>query len=396
VSVRTGLDVLAAQGFDRLKGRRVGLVTNPSAVDRHLHSACHLLRNAPGVKLAALFAPEHGLAGAAPDAERIGSMTDPRTGLPVYSLYGETYYPTPEMLEGLDALVFDIQDVGARYYTFTWTLSYVLEAAGENGLEVIVLDRPNPLNGRLDGPPLEPHLSSFVGRFPVPVCHGLTLGELAGMMNALWNACPADLTVARCENYRRGMAWEDTGLVWVPPSPNMPHTSTVRQYPGACLVEGTNLSEGRGTALPFEIVGTPWIDGDELAAALNAQDWPGVRFRPISFRPSASKWAGLDCGGVQAHVFDNAVWRPVETWLNVIITVRRLYPAHFAWLPPAAAGVEPGGVYHFDRLAGSEQIRAQIEAGAEVSDISGAWPDFWRGFKAQRKPFLLYENDDDN
>lgn len=394
-SVRTGLDVLQAEDFRALRGRRVGLLSNPSAVDARLLSSYQIFAEAEAVNLVALFGPEHGFAGAAPDAEKIGFATDRRTGLPVYSLYGETYRPTREMFADIDTLVFDIQDVGVRYYTFTWTLSYILEAAGEYGVAVVVLDRPNPLGGAVAGPPLDyPALSTFVGRYPVPVQHGMTLGELAGWLNARWNPTPADLSVIQCSGWRREMTWPQTGLAWASPSPNIPRYAAAAQYPGSCLIEGTTLSEGRGTPLPFEVVGAPWIDGYALAEHLNAQGWGGMRCRAHTFQPSASKWAGQHCGGVQVYVAasgpDQVAWRPIDTWLGIIMAIRELYPADFAWLPPYGGGVEAGAVSHFDRLIGSAQVRQQIEAGASWATLTAGWDESCQAFEAERQPFLLY------
>lgn len=399
MAVLTGLEVLIDDDFALLSGQRVGLMTNPSAIDRQLTSTYRLFASAPNVNLAAFFAPEHGFAGAAPDAEQIATATDPRTGLPVFSLYGDTYRPTAAMLQAIDVLVCDIQDIGVRYYTYPWTVSHILEAAGEHGVRVVILDRPNPLGGAaIEGPVLGPEMASFVGRFPVPVRHGLTLGELAGMVNATWNATPADLTVVPCAGWRRAMAWDDTGLPWVAPSPNVPTLNTLRHYPGACLVEGTELSEGRGTALPFEIVGAPWIDPLALADRLNGEAWAaamGARFRPHTFQPFHSKWAGQVCHGVQVHITDPARWRPIHVWLGVIVTLRAAYPEHFAWLPDHP----DTGVQHFDRLIGSPDVRRQIEAGVAANEPVGAilarlaepWADDCRAFAEARRPFLRYE-----
>lgn len=374
----TGLDVLRADDYAPLRGRRVGLLTNPSAVDRTLTSAYRILTQA--LNIVALFAPEHGFVGAAPDGEQISTQTDPRTGLPVYSLYGATYRPSAAMLRDVDVIVCDIQDIGVRYYTFAWTVTHVIEAAGEHGVEVLILDRPNPLGGEvIGGPGLDAGVSTFVGRYPVPVRHGLTLGELARWVNGLYNPTPAALTVIPCAGWGRAQTWEQTGLPWVPPSPNMPHLSTLHHYPGACLIEGTNLSEGRGTALPFEIVGAPFIDGEALADKLNAQGWPGVRFRPHSFRPTASKWAGQDCGGVQAHITALDDWRPVETWLGIISVIRAAYPGDFEWLPA-----------HFDRLIGSAAVRPALDSGADVAHITERWAAFCADFREACQPFLLY------
>ena len=391
MTVKTGIEVLRAAGFCRLKGQRVGLLTNPSAVDHALTSTYRILTDAPEVQVTALFGPEHGFAGTAPDAEHVSTAYDPRTGLPVFSLYGDTYRPTADMLRDVDVLVCDIQDVGVRYYTYTWTVSHVLEAAGGQGVAVMILDRPNPLNGRtISGPLMEGAQSSFVGRFPVPVRHGMTLGEIAALINTRWNPTPAPLEVVSCTGWDRGMAWADCGLPWIPPSPNMPHLNTLDHYPGACLVEGTTLSEGRGTALPFQIVGAPWIDGQALADQLNDDAWlcsMGARFRPLIFRPTTSKWAGEDCGGVQVHITDRAAWRPLAVWLAVLITIRTQYPDDFRW---KAA--------HFDRLIGLSAVRGEIEAGIHTgTDAAGIlspllvrWEDDCASFAEQRAPFLRY------
>ncbi len=390
MTVKTGLDVLVRDDFRALAGRRVGLFTNPSAVDASLRSAASLFRAAAAqkkVNLVALYAPEHGIDAAAPDGEKIASSSS--GGLPVYSLYGETQHPTPEMLNGVELIVCDIQDIGVRYYTFMWTLSHLLEAAAAQGVAVVVLDRPNPLGGVVvEGAPLQPELSSLVGRYSIPVRHGLTLGELAQLFNARWNPAPAALDVIGCEGWRRSMLWETTGLSFVPPSPNMPHPETVMQYPGACLVEGANLSEGRGTSLPFEIAGAPFIDGQALAEQLNGLNLPGVRFRPHAFQPTASKWAGERCGGVQAHITDAGQFKALRVWLHVIEAVRALYPQQFAFLPPGESGAQ--GVYHFDRLIGSSEIRERIASGQPLDELFTAWEKFAHDFEVDRWAYLLY------
>lgn len=391
MGVKTGLEVLRQEGYKPLHGLRVGLFTNPSAVDRSLDSAYGILCSTPAVHVAALFAPEHGFAGAARDGESISSYVDRVTGLPVYSLYGENHRPTPEMLREIDVIVCDVQDIGVRYYTYTWTIAHLLEAAGENNITVVLLDRPNPLGGvTVHGPLVEPAYRSLVGGCPVPVLHGLTLGEVIWMVNETWNPSLARLSIIGCENYDRAMTWAETHLPWVPPSPNMPNLETVQQYPGACLVEGTNLSEGRGTSLPFQIVGAPWIDALDLAKHLNAQPWAercGVRFRPHLFKPTTSKWAGHYCGGVQAHVMQPAHWQPIETWLHVINAVRQQYPDDFQWLPPYSEG----GKMPFDRLIGSDTVRLALEAGQPVEEIAHNWEQLAEAFRESRRPFLLYE-----
>lgn len=390
MSISSGIEVLRDDAYRPLHGLRVGLLTNPSAIDHHLETTLKILLQAEQVRLTALFAPEHGLYGAAPDGEKIPPSVDLCSGLPVYSLYGDHLRPTPEMFEAMDAVVCDIQDIGIRYYTFTWTISYLLDAVGECGIQVFILDRPNPLGGlRIDGPLLEPEFSTLVGRYPVPVVHGMTLGELLWMVNERWNPHPAQLTVIPCRNLNRATTWDQTGLPWAIPSPNMPHLSTLQHYAGACLIEGTNLSEGRGTTLPFEIVGAPWIDPYHLANTLNRQAWAdrfGVRFRPHSFQPTASKFAGQVCYGVQAYIIQPAKWQPIHAWLEVISAIRASYPEEFAWLPPYT----PNGLYHFDRLIGTAQVREGIEQGEALDALTASWKVQANEFASQRQPFLLY------
>jgi uncharacterized protein YbbC (DUF1343 family) len=387
MTVCTGLEALRERGFEPITGRRIGLLTNPSAVTRDLDSTTDVLRRAAQVDLRALFSPEHGYAAAAADGTHVASSIDPRTGLMIHSLYGATLHPTPDMLADLDAVVCDIQDIGVRYYTYAWTISYLLEAAGAAGLDVILLDRPNPLGGAVDGDLVQPDHLSIVGGAHVPVQHGLTLGELMTLYNQRWNPTPAALRVVACEGYQRGMRWEETGLPFVPPSPAMPHLSTARQYPGACLIEGTNLSEGRGTALPFEVCGAPFIDAPALAEQLNGLGLDGVRYRPHVFMPTASKYAGEVCGGVQAHI-TGAEYRPLLAWVAVIREIRRLYPGDFAWLPPYTEG----GFIPFDRLAGGPTLRQQIAAGEPLDSLAAAWDRTAETWRKTRRACLLYED----
>ncbi|MFN8379013.1 MAG: DUF1343 domain-containing protein [Anaerolineae bacterium] len=387
----SGLDVLRQRNFADLRGRRVGLLTNPSAVTRDLKSAYRVFTGSPDVDVRALFGPEHGFAAVAADGEHVESSVDPRTGIPVHSLYGPSLRPTAEMLADIEVLVCDIQDIGVRYYTFAWTISIAMEAAGAAGVEVIVLDRPNPLGDEVDGQPGSDRFASLVGLHSVPTRHGLTLGELMRLVNQQWSPTPASLTVISCAGYTRSTRWEETGLPFVPPSPAMPHRSTVQQYVGACLVEGTNLSEGRGTALPFEICGAPFIDGEALAEQLNALNLPGVRYRPHIFQPSRSKYAGQTCNGVQAHVIGSD-YRPLAAWVAVIQAIRHQYPDQFQWLPPYEGSTEKP----FDHLARSDTLRAHIDANAPLNDLIEQWNAAARDWRQFRKEALLYPQESDS
>lgn len=376
--VRTGLDLWVADPAPNLRTLHLGLVSHPAAVLPDLTGAVDALQRA-GYKLTALFGPEHGFGGAALDGATVGDVVDARTGLPVYSLYGETTEPSEEALSKIDALVFDMQDVGVRFYTYLSTLYYVLKAAGKAGKPVFVLDRPNPVTGAIvEGGGVEPGFESFVGIIDVPMRHGMTLGELAQLMNASC-ALGADLHVVRMQNWRRPMWFDETGLPWVPTSPAMPHFSTAILYPGMCLLEGTNLSLGRGTALPFEICGAPWLDSYLLAERLNALDQAGARFRPFQFTPAADRYAGELCHGVQVHVTDRDALRPVRLGLQVIGVVRALQPRHFKWSP------------HFDRLTGDSRTRAALEAGCAPEDLIAGWAETQTAFAQLRSDFLLYD-----
>lgn len=387
--VRTGLDVLAATGFAPLRGRQVGLVCHPASVDARLRHAAELLATAPGVGLAALFGPEHGFHGTAQDLVGVGSAT--AGALRVHSLYGSTFdtlKPTPEQLRGLDTLVIDLQDVGARYYTFQATMLYCLEACAANGVPVVVLDRPNPLGGfAVEGPALRPGFESFVGPHDIATRHGLTMGELA-LFYQTHRVPNVRLEVIPCEGWTRGLTFEQTGLPWVLPSPNMPTPDTALVYPGMCLIEGTNLSEGRGTTRPFELCGAPWLDAARLARVLEAERLPGVRFRPAWFRPTFQKFAGQDCGGVQLHVTDRASFLPVRTGLAVLAAMRELSGTRFAWRTEEYEFVSDRPA--IDLLFGSARERLTLEAGAPWRQIAGAWGAEEAAFRAARERSLIY------
>jgi len=386
--VESGLEVLVRRRASLLRGRRLGLIAHQASVDGRLEHAATLLADVPRARLVRLMAPEHGLWGAAQDHARIAATRDPVTGLPVESLYGARREPTPAMLRGLDAVVVDLQDVGARYYTFVWTAALAMSACAREGVEVIVLDRPNPLGGvAVEGNVPDPAYRSFVGLYPLPVRHGMTIGELAAYLNRE-HRLGCRLTVVPMRGWRRRMAWEETGLPWVAPSPNMPTPDTARVYPGGCLIEGTNLSEGRGTTRPFEWVGAPFLDAHRYAAALNGMGLPGVRFRPARFRPTFHKWAGRLCGGVQLHVTDARRFTPFVAGLAQIAAARRLAPRAFRWRRPP---------YEFERrrlpidiLCGTDAIRRALERGEPPARIAERWrPDLQRWLR-RRAPYLLY------
>jgi uncharacterized protein YbbC (DUF1343 family) len=385
------LDCLADQGFAPLRGLRVGLVTHPAAVDGQLRHIYDRLAEAPGVHLAALFGPEHGLMGEAQDLIGVAGGTDPDSGLRIYSLYGDTVEslkPTEEQLRGLDALVIDLQDVGSRYYTFQATMLFCMEAAARQGLRVLVLDRPNPIGGEtVEGPLLRKGYESFVGIHPLVTRHGLTIGELARLYKAERNI-DVDLVVIPCEGWRREQDFDQTGLPWVLPSPNMPTLDTAIVYPGQCLLEGTNLSEGRGTTRPFELCGAPWIDARKLCRRLQDEGWPGVHFRPTWFKPTFQKFAGQTCAGIQLHVTDRQAFQPVRVGLAVLATLRDLSGDAFAWRQTTYEFVSDR--LAIDLLFGSERERRALEAGMPVGDICRAWEADEAAFRERRRPYLIY------
>jgi uncharacterized protein YbbC (DUF1343 family) len=374
-----------------MRGLRVGLVTHPAAVDRRLGHACELLAAAPGVHLAALFGPEHGWMGEAQDLIGVQGGADPYSGLRVHSLYGDTFEslkPTQEQLRDLDALVIDLQDVGSRYYTFQATMLFCLEAAARLGLRVVVLDRPNPLGGdAVEGPLLQSGYESFVGIHPLATRHGMTIGELARLYQAE-RKLGGELVVIPCEGWRREMDFEQTSLPWVLPSPNMPAVETAFVYPGQCLLEGTNLSEGRGTTRPFELCGAPWIDPRKLCRRLQDEAWPGVIFRPAWFRPTFQKFAGQSCAGVQLHVTDRKTYQPVRTSVALLAVLRDLSGDAFSWRRETYEFVSDRPA--IDLLFGSDRERKALESGVSARDIGRPWEAEEEAFRRRRQPYLLY------
>ncbi|WP_232732312.1 exo-beta-N-acetylmuramidase NamZ family protein [Bacillus sp. mrc49] len=378
--VSPGIEVLLKEEKKLLKGKKVGLITNPTGIDSHLTSVVDLLHDDPDIQLTTLFGPEHGVRGDAQAGASVDFYVDEKTGLPVYSLYGKTKKPTSEMLKDVEVLVFDIQDVGTRYYTYIYTMAYAMEAAKENDIPFIVLDRPNPLGGEaVDGPVLEQEFSSFVGMYPIPLKHGMTLGELATLFNKEFKI-GANLQVIKMKGWKRDMDYDATGLPFVLPSPNMPTVSTAFVYPATGLIEGTNVSEGRGTTKPFELIGAPYINGDVLAGKLNALRLPGVQFRGASFTPMFSKHAGQLSHGVEIYVTDRKKFKAVPTGLHLIKTIHDLYPDDFEFLQ----------ANNFNLLIGNGWVKGKIDEGSSVNEIMQEYQDDLDAFKKVRKNYLLY------
>jgi uncharacterized protein YbbC (DUF1343 family) len=385
--VRLGSDVLLASS--RLRGLRVGIVCNPASVGRGFAHIADRLAAADGITLGAIFGPQHGFRSDVQDNMiETPHRDDAMRRVPIYSLYSETREPTAEMLSGLDVLVIDLQDIGARIYTYIYTMANCLRAAARHHVPVIVCDRPNPIGGSaVEGETLRPGFESFVGQFPIPMRHGMTIGELAGLFNEAFGI-GAQVEIAPMQGWRREMYADDTAVPWVMPSPNMPTVDSAIVFPGTVLFEGTMLSEGRGTTRPFELVGAPWIDGERFAAGMNALELPGVFFRPAGFEPTFQKHAKQGCGGCQIHVTDRSAFKPVLTGAALLSMFYRLDPQRFAWRQP------PYEYEHeklpIDILAGSEQLRLQVERGAPVNEIAASWRADEDAFERIRRPFLLY------
>jgi uncharacterized protein YbbC (DUF1343 family) len=403
--VKPGVEVLFDKHLDLIRGKRVGLITNPTGVDSHLDSTIVRFRAEPDVKLVALYGPEHGVRGNAQAGQQVPFYFDEHYKLPVFSLYGQSRMPTPDMLtnidaylrsfdtqsisnwpeagafDGIDVMVFDLQDVGARAYTFIATMAFAMQACAEYGIPFVVLDRPDPINGvKMEGPILEyPQHSSFIGLYPIPLRHGMTVGELALLFNAKFLKHRANLTVVPAENWHRAEWFDETSLPWVIPSPNMPTLGTATVYPGQVLFEATNLSEGRGTTKPFEMFGAPWIDGFVLARKLNELHLPGVKFRESWFTPTFSKFQGELCGGCELHITDRNAFRSVGTALNILSVVKSLY----------GDKLELNASY-FDKLMGNSSVREALERGEPVKNIVAGFEPGLEVFSKLRAPFLLY------
>jgi uncharacterized protein YbbC (DUF1343 family) len=386
VPVTPGSTVLFER--DLLRGRAIGLVCNPASVDASFRHVLDRAESA-GVPVAALFGPQHGFRSDLQE-NMIESphATDRRRQIPVYSLYSETREPTAEMLTGVEALVIDLQDVGTRIYTYIYTMANCLAAAARHGLPVVVCDRPNPIGGAaVEGPMLDAGFESFVGQYAIPMRHGMTIGELARLFNEHF-AIGAKLEVVAMQGWRRDDLFDATGLPWVLPSPNLPTLESAAVYPGTVLFEGTNVSEGRGTTRPFELLGAPWVEPDSFAAALNARGLPGVHFRPALFEPTFHKHAGRSCGGCQVHVLNRETFQPVAAGVALIDAFRQADPAAFAWREPPYEyeDVMPP----IDILYGSARLRESVDAGKPVSHLVDRWPDELGDFMGVRERFLLY------
>ena len=389
--VKPGIDVLRSRGFDVLKGKRVGLVTNPTGISADLEPTIDILFRAPGVKLVALFGPEHGVRGDVEGGKVIDGYNDSRTGLPVYSLYGRTRKPTKDMLRGIDVLVYDIQDIGVRSYTYISTLGLVMEAAAENNVAVVVLDRPNPLTGtRVEGPMLDLRYKSFIGAFQIPYVYGMTAGELAEMINLegwLDNRAKCKLTVVPMEGWKRSMWWDETGLVWVPTSPHIPHATTPMFYVMTGLLgELGTANQGVGYTLPFELVGAPWVDGDKLASYLNSKKLPGVSFRPLSYRPFYFDTSDTRFLGVQVHVTDLDLLNMTAVQISVLDALQRLFPEKDIFQRAKADRISA-----FDRAAGSSVLRKSLQTRRSVETILKEIDEELVPFKAARAKYLIYE-----
>jgi uncharacterized protein YbbC (DUF1343 family) len=386
-TVRLGSDVLL--GSTRLRGLRAGVLCNHASVDHRLAHIVDRMAEADGVRLSAIFGPQHGFRSDVQDNMiETPHGEDPLRRVPVYSLYSETREPTVEMLRGLDVLVVDLQDIGARIYTYIYTVANCLKACGRHRVPVVICDRPNPINGvDVEGACLRAGFESFVGQFPIPMRHGMTIGEIARLFNEGFGL-GAELEVIRMEGWRRDMYADDAGTPWVMPSPNIPTLESAVVYPGTVLFEGTLLSEGRGTTRPFELVGAPWIGAEAFAREMNALELPGVFFRPAVFEPTFQKHAKMPCGGCQIHVTDRSAFKPVLTGVALLELFRRADPARFAWRqPPYEYEKEK---LPFDILAGSDVLRGQIEAGMPATEISASWQEDEAAFRRMRQPYLLY------
>lgn len=382
--VATGIEVLLREKLGEIAGCKVGILANHASVTKDLVHISDALSSA-GVSVHALFGPEHGIRGDMADGEPVGDTVDERLGVPVYSLYGKNRAPTVEMLDGIDLMIIDLQDVGARFYTFLYSAALVMQACGKHGVPVWVLDRPNPTTGlRPEGPVLDPQFASFVGMYPIAQRHGLTIGELARLFQKHFGV-ECELTIVRLNGWSRDMWFDETGLPWILPSPNMPTLETAIVYPGTCILEGTNVSEGRGTTKPFELIGAPWIDPFKLKEQLLKYELPGVAFREAYFTPFTSKFQGSRCAGLQIHVVERNKFQPVVTGVALVVAIRKLYPDKFSFREPNVEGKR-----HFDLLCGTSSVREAIEKEESPWDIARMWESDLRKYVELCEDVYLY------
>jgi uncharacterized protein YbbC (DUF1343 family) len=388
-AVRVGIEELLSEERACLAGKRVALVSNPASIDSAFRHSVDVLGDDPEIRLVALFGPQHGFRSDLQD-NMIESphAEDQRRRVPIYSLYSETREPTAAMLDGVDVLLIDLQDVGTRVYTYIYTMANCMRAAARHGVHVVVCDRPNPIGGiAVEGAALRPEYASFVGQFPIPLRHGMTIGELARLFNDRFSIGAA-LDVIPLNGWRREMYFDQTGLPWVIPSPNLPTLDSAIVYPGAVLFEGTTISEGRGTTRPFELLGAPWIDGERLAEAMNAKGLPGVHFRPVFFEPTFQKHAKQTCGGCQLHVTDRTSFEPVRTAVELVAGFKHQAPSRFAWRqPPYEYEHEK---WPIDILYGSDRLRRTIDDAEDVGALTSSWKADEEAFRRLRQGYLLY------
>ena len=386
MKTKLGLEVFLEARLDLVAGKRVALLACPSSVDHNLRSSVERLHEHPDINLVALFGPEHGLRGAAQAGKKVETAVDPLTRLPAYSLYGAAHKPAPHMLRDIDTFIIDLQDGGVRFYTYLATTMYVMEAAAEAGISVIILDRPAPITAsRVAGPMLDPAYTSFVGPWTLPIRYGMTIGEIAQLLNEEAHV-GCDLTVIPLVGWSRNLWHDETGLPFIPSSPNLPTLDAMTLYPGACLVEGTNISEGRGTTRPFEYIGAPWLNAEQLADQLNALELAGLRFRPVYFVPTFGKYPAEVCAGVHLFVTDRERCQPISALLHVLQTIKRSYPDDFAWRPRWAAGARRP----IDLLWGSDSLRRSIDSGRPVGELIDAWQPGLKAFELLREKYRLY------
>lgn len=404
--VKPGIEILSESFPSFLEGKRVGLVTNPTGINSKFESSIEIFAKNPKIKLVALYGPEHGVRGNAQAGEYVPFYIDDKYGIPVFSLYGQSMRPSPlmlknideimrdfdtkkdektlkeDMIRGIDVMIFDIQDVGTRIYTYIATMAYCMEACAEAGVKFVVLDRPNPINGIfIEGPILKyPEFSSFVGVYPIPVRHGMTVGELARLFNEKFMRKKVDIIAISMKGWKRRMWFDETGLPWVIPSPNMPTLDTATVYPGQVFLEGTNVSEGRGTTKPFELFGAPWIDGYELTKKLNSLNLPGVKFREAWFTPTFSKYSGELCGGSQIHITERNKFKPFETTLHIIKVISEMSHEKFKFHDE-----------YFDKIMGNSEIRKMLLKGESIEKIVKFYQEELKKFNELRKEFLLYQ-----